>query len=278
MGSPSFVINWGRYALALPLLWIVFVNLILIERQTLSSYRIAIDHTTQTIDRRAKHYRNLIVVVTFVSLGSILWAGIVRSWSPLAGIFLLVPLCGLYFFFDEKLLNQWRHELFAQWEKGKLDFRALYDAVTSISTLPKNSVESMLETLPSVGDLVTEQSISSSTRHAIAAVVTAIHACRSDHVAFKAAGYSIAGGVLIAAVVFWMWQPILGLFALSLVLLLRRWVKIQRLKGAKEKIIKAQQEPEFNLEKFLEIVSKIHWSPISASEKETFLTTLCGAA
>ena len=123
------------------------------------SYRAAIDQTTQTIDRRAKPFRNLIVAVTFVGLGSILWAGIAWSWLPLAGIFLLVPFCGLYLFVDGKLLNQWRHELFAHWEKGELDFRALYDAVTAISTLPKNTVESMLETLPSAGDLVTEQSI-----------------------------------------------------------------------------------------------------------------------
>jgi uncharacterized membrane protein len=190
----------------------------------------AINSTTQMIDRRAKHYRNLIVAVAFVGLSSILWAGIDWSWLPLAGILLLVPFCSLYFFIDEKLLNQWRHGLFSDWEKGELDFRALYEAVTSISTLPKNTLESMLETLPSAGDLVTEQSISSSTRKAIAAVVTAIHACRSDHIAFKAAGYSIAKGVLIVAVLFWMWQPLLGLFAVTLVLLLRRWVKTQRLK------------------------------------------------
>jgi len=75
-----------------------------------------------------------------------------------------------------------------------------------------------------------------------------------------------------------MWQPLLGLFAVSLVLLLRRWVKTRRLKGARERIINAQQKPNFNLENFLKIVSKIHWSPISTLEKETFLTTLCGAS
>jgi hypothetical protein len=240
----------------------------------LSSYRGAIDHTTQTIDRRAKHYRNLIIVVTFVGVGSTLWAGIAWSCLPLAGIFLLVPFCGLYFFIDEKLQNRWQHELFAHWERGELDFRALYDAVTSISTLPKNTVESMLETLPSTGDLVTEQSISSSTRKAIAAVVTTIHACRSDHIAFKAAGYTITGSVLIVAAALWMWQPLLWVFSVSMILLLRKWVKTRRLKGAKEGIITAQKQPDFNLEKFLEIVSKIHWTPISASEKKTILATL----
>ena len=248
------------------------------ERQTLSPYRIAIDQTTQTINRRAKHYRNLIVAVTFVGLGSILWALIGWSWMPFVGTFLLIPFCGLYIYIDGKLLNKWRHELFAGWEKGDIDLQALYEAVTAISTLPENTVESMLETLPSTGDLVAEQSISSSTRKAIAAVVTTIHTCRSDNIAFKAAGYTITGGVLIIATVLWMWQPLLGLFTVSLVLLLRKWLNTRRLKGARERIITAQQKPDFNLEKFLEIVSKIHWKPISAEEKNTILATLSSAS
>ena len=226
----------------------------------------------QKIDRRAKFFRNLIVAVTFVGLGSILWAGIAWSWLPLAGIFLLVPFCGLYFFIDEKLLNRWQHELFAHWESGVLDFRALYEAVTAISTLPKNTVESMLETLPTGENLVKEQSISSSTRKAIVAVVTTIHACRSDNIALKAAGYTITGGALIVAAALWTWHPILGVFNVCLVLLLRRWVRARRLKSAKKRIITAQQEPDFNLEKFLEITKKIHWMPITASEKQTILT------
>ena len=135
----------------------------------------------------------------------------------------------------------------------------------------------MLETLPSAGDLVTEQSISSSTRKAIAVVATTINVCRSDHIAFKTAGYTIPGGVLIFATALWMWQPLLGLFAVSLVFILRKWLKTRRLKGAIERIITAQQEPDFNLEKFLKIVSKIHWTPISAKEKKTILVTLSSA-
>ena len=77
--------------------------------------------------------------------------------------------------------------------KKEIDFRALYDAVIPISTLPEDTVQSMLETLPSSGDLVAEQGVSASTRMAIAAVVTTIHKCRSDDIALKVAGYSIAG-------------------------------------------------------------------------------------
>jgi hypothetical protein len=207
-----------------------------------------------------------------VCLGSIFWAVIARSWLPLAGIFLLVPFCGLHFFIDGKLLDQWRQELFADWEKGEIDFRALYDAVISISTLPKDSVKGMLDTLPSSGDLVTEQRISSSTRKAVAAVVTTINNCRSDDIALTAAGYTITGSVIIAAIAFWQWQPLLGLFAVGLILLLQKWVRLIRLKGAKERLCVAQQDSDFSSKKFVNIVSELHWKPITASEKQTILT------
>lgn len=244
------------------------------KKVTLSSYRIAIDHTTQTIGRRTKYYRNLIIVVTVVGLGSIIWAGITWSWPPLAGILLFVPLCGFYFFIDEKLLIRWQQELFSHWEKGELDFRALYEAIISVKTLPKNTIESMLETLPADKELVEEQGVSPSTRQAIASVVTAIHSCRSDSIALKTAGYSIAGGALIAAVLFWIWEPVLGLFLVFLIFFLQRWIRAQRLKSAKEIVINTRQESDFNLEKFLEIVNQANWSPLSSAEREEFLKTL----
>ena len=242
----------------------------------MSAYRDAIDHTTQTIGNRAKQYRNLIVAVTFVGLGSILWAGIVWSWLPLTGIFLLVPLCGLYLFVDETLLNQWRHGLFIAWVNGEIDFYALDEAVLPIATLPKDTVRSMLETLPSAGDLAAEQGILASTRMAIATVVNMIHACRSDQIAFKAAVYTVAGSAGGVAAAFWMWQPLLGAFGIGLVLLLRKGLKKRRLKNAGERIVAAQQEPDFNLENFLKIVGQIHWTPISDSEKRTILANLSG--
>jgi len=238
----------------------------------LSTYRLAIDQTTQTIDRRSKHFRNLIVAVTFVGLGSTLWAGIAWSWLPLTGIFLLVPFCGLYLFIDGKLLDHWRQELFSVWEKGEIDFQALHDAVISISTLPKDSVLGMLDTLPSAGDLVAEQGISTSTRKAVAAVVTTINTCRSDAIALTAAGYTITGCVIIAAIAFWQWQPLLGLFVVGLPLLLQKWIRAKRLKSARERLRAAQNVSDFSLEKFMNIVSEIHWTPISTSEKKTIMS------
>jgi len=244
----------------------------------LSSYRDAIDRTTQTVDNRAKQFRNLIVAVTLVSVGATLWAGLAWSWLPLTGILLLVPVCGLYLFLDGKLLNQWRKELFVTWASGEIDFWAFHEAIKPISRLPEDTLKSMLETLPNAGDLVTEQSVSKNTRWTTAAVVNMVHSCRSDAIAFKTVRYTIIGSVVIALTAFWRWQPLLGMAAVGLLFFLQRGVKAKRLSGARKKIQAAQLEPDFSTETFLEIVSQINWSPISPAEKETFLATLFEAS
>jgi len=164
-----------------------------------STYRIAIDLTTETIDKRAKYLRNLIIGVVLVSLVAFGWALVSRMLFPLSFLLLLFPLCGLFYFLDAKLLAEWRCGLFSSWTTGEIDFGALNAAVRAVPTLPKDTLGSMLDTLPSAGDLLTEHQVSSPTREAVAAVVMTIYACRSDAVAFKAAGYAIAGSLLIVA-------------------------------------------------------------------------------
>ena len=96
---------------------------------------------------------------------------------------LLLPMCGVYFFLDSEVLNEWRAKLFEGWIKGEIDFEVLRQTVAGLTTLPKDTLQSMLATLPSVGDILKEQAISSSTREAIALLSTTIDACRSDAIA-----------------------------------------------------------------------------------------------
>src|ERR1035438_3425703 len=91
---------------------------------SLSPYRIAIDQTTKAIDDRARSYRNLIVTVSALIVGSIGWAAVTRTFSPLIGLVLLFPICGFFFVLDGKLLNGWRSRLFEAWIKKDIDFRA----------------------------------------------------------------------------------------------------------------------------------------------------------
>jgi len=237
----------------------------------MTAYRIAIDLTTRTIDRRAKYFRNLIVAVVLLSLGSTGWAMFAWATSPLSGFFLLFPVCGLFFFIDGKLLNDWRFKLLESWVRGEIDFRAFHQTVGAIPSLPKNTLQGMLDTLPLSGDLLTEQEVSSSTREAIAAVVTTIHACRSDAVAVKTAAFAIAGGSLILAVMLWTWYPFFGILAVAALPWLRKWMRLWRLRRLGERILAARCKPDFNQEKYLALVVPLRWEPILASEKGNFL-------
>lgn len=109
-----------------------------------------------------------------------------------------------------------RSKWLTAWVKKEIEFRGFCDAISAITTLPKDTLQGMLATLPSTGDLAGEQRISSSTREAAAALTTTIHACESDVMALKAIGFAIAAGSLIIAVIFWMWLPIIGITLLAL--------------------------------------------------------------
>ena len=236
----------------------------------MSAYKVAIEQTTRAIDKRATYYRNLIVAVVFISLISAVWAVFAWAIAPLAGFFLLLPVCGFYFFLDGKLLNDWRSQLFASWVRKDMDFCALCHAVGAIPALPQNTLQSMLVTLPAPEDVASEQGLSSSTRDAIAAVVTAIHACRSDAIALKMAGYAIVGGSLLSAVTLWAWQPLLGTIAAVALPWLRKPVQRWRLRRLRERTLSAQRQLDFDHKQCVEFVAWLPWEPISEMYTEFF--------
>lgn len=201
----------------------------------MSAYRIAILQTITTINSRARYFRNLVVAVVVLTVGSLGGAAVTWTFSPLAGLLLLLPVGGLFFCLDANLLNDWRSRLLDAWVKKHIEFRAFCDAVSAIPTLPKETLQSMLATLPSAGDLSTEQRISSGTREVTAARATAIYVCQSDAMALKATGFAIATGSLFIAVILWMWQPILGITVLALVPLMRKWLRRRRLRALRER-------------------------------------------
>jgi hypothetical protein len=239
----------------------------------MSAYRIAILQTITTIDNRACYFRNLVVAVVVLTLAFIGWAAVTGTFSPLVGLLLLLPAYGVFFFLDAKLLNDWRAQLLDAWVRKEIEFRAFCDAVSAIPTLPKDTLHSMLTTLPSAGDLPAEQgSSSSSTREAAAALTTTMHACESDAMALKATGLAISSGSLIIAVILWMWQPILGITILAWFPFTRKWLSRRRLQVLREKTAAARAKPDFNSVKYSELVANLARQPISPAEKRAFFT------
>jgi hypothetical protein len=223
----------------------------------MSAYRIAIDRTKRTINARAECFRNMIIVVVAITLVSAGWAAVTRTLVSLTGPLLLFPVCGFFLFWDNELLSKWRSQLFAAWLVGDIDFRAFYDAVTAIPALPKETLRSMLATLPSPRDLVVEQKISSSTRRAVVAAVATTYACRSDKVALRAAGATILFGSAFAAAVARRWEPLLSCVVLVLLPLLGGLLKRRRTEGMKRKIAADQDRSDFNNESYMQLIASL---------------------
>jgi hypothetical protein len=239
----------------------------------MSAYRIAVLQTITTIDTRARYFRNLVVAVVVLTLAFIGWAAVSRTFSPLAGLLLLLPLCGLFFFLDAKLLNDWRSQLFDAWLRKDIEFRDFCEAASAIPMLPKDTLQRMLTTLPLTGDLPAEQRIFSSTREATAALATAMHNRESDVMALKATGFAIATGSPITAMALWMWQPILGITVLALFPFMRKWLRHRRLRALRERTAAARAKPAFSNAKCGELIANLPWDPISTAENDAFLSS-----
>jgi hypothetical protein len=195
------------------------------------------------------------VAVVVVSLGSLAWAAVIRTFPPLAALLLLLPLCGLFFFLDGKLLDEWRSHLLEAWVKKDIDFRAFSNAVNALPGLPKDTLGSMLATLPSASDLVEEQRVTSSTREGIAAAVTGVHAFQSDAVGLKVAAAAIVSFAAIVALGSRASEPLLGGLAAFLLPIVGEWLKSRRIRAVKSRTLAARTKPDFNREKYEELIA-----------------------
>ena len=240
----------------------------------MSAYRTAIDQTARTIERRARYFRNQVVIVVTISALVVIAAMV--SWSPSAlwGFFLLVPACGLFFYADNRALNEWRFQQLAAWNMRDIDFAAFRESICANPALPKATTVGMLMTLPSVGDIASEQRISSNTREAIAAVITALYACRSDVLAFKVASYVVVTGSVIAAAGLETWHPLLGIFAVMPLPVLLKWARVCRLRNTCRNTLAVHGRPDFDPGQYRESVDLLDWAPISPLEKAKYLATV----
>lgn len=186
-------------------------------------YREALEATGRLIERRARAYRNLVVVVSLVGLGSLGWALWWRSGRPLTLLLLFAPLCIVFLWHDRRLLNAWRDRLLAEWMTGALDFAALRGALRANPALPKTTIAAMLDSLPDVGDPRHERATSLATRAAVMLTMTASD--REHSAGLALAGLAVALGAVgcLSAVLLLTWWPLIGLL-----LSLQIWVSCVR--------------------------------------------------
>lgn len=108
----------------------------------------AINMTLRAIEERARLYRGLIVIVSVTSVLSLLLAALLRSWTPLLGFGLLVPLAGGYLLLDGKRVGDWRKDILESWGSGNLNLAVFAKAIAAYPTIPPRTLDGMLSTLP----------------------------------------------------------------------------------------------------------------------------------
>ncbi len=186
------------------------------------------------------------MVVVGISATVAVSAIIGRSASTLWALLLLVPACGLFFYADNKVLEEWRSELLAGWITRELDLAALCQSIRANPALPRGTAEGMLMTLPSAGDLVAEQKVLTPTRRAIATASLAIHRGKADELLLKA----IASGIVVGAFLAALWMralvPLLGLATLALLPLVRAWTSRRRWAEYDAEVASCRTQPGFS--------------------------------
>lgn len=212
----------------------------------MSAYDIVLVRTRSTLERRATFYRNLVVTVVLIGVASLVVALVARSLAGLAGVLFLVPACGLFFHLDARLLNGWRSDVLERWAGGELDLEALRPALHAHPGLPRDTLDAMLATLPSVADLPEEQRIPTPSRQAAAAAYRAMHQERSDLLLLDAILSGIAAAALVAALWMRTWTPLLGLIVLVPRPALGAWMRRRRLAAREVDVAACRRQPGFS--------------------------------
>lgn len=139
------------------------------------------------------------------------------------------------------------------------------------SHLPKVTLQSMIETLPSSSNWAMERAASGKTREAVVLVVNAINGNRAYASLFKAEAFSIVIVSIIWAVTSADWYPMIFVAAilplLILIILRKRW--LLRKLGLLISVVRRDQE--FNEEIFSDLIDQLDWSDIPSSDKKKMI-------
>ena len=219
------------------------------------AYRIAIEQTTRVLVRRAKSFRNLIVGVVTIGVASALGAIVARSALGMAGLLLLLPVVGFFFYADTILVRDWRAAILTRWTQRELDLSALRDAIRANPSLPSNTTSAMLATLPRTDSLVAEQAIASPTRKSVNVESRFAHARREDALLLNSCAAGVATIAAIASLWAKTWTPLLALTLLGLRPVVGIWMHHRRRAARDAELTACRQQPGFNEAEYQQLLT-----------------------
>lgn len=112
------------------------------------SYTDAIDLSKDIIQKRARDYRNMVVVLSLLLLVVIitcLW-----SWSfiPLAYLILFWPAYSLFLLGDQFKIYAWKEKLLSAWSGQQIELSIAQTTIKSLPYIPEKTIDTLFAALP----------------------------------------------------------------------------------------------------------------------------------
>jgi hypothetical protein len=232
--------------------------------------------TERTIEARSARFRDLIVGLVVVAVVSLVCALVCRSWKPLLGLYLLVPLSGGFMWSDAALVDGWRRRIAALWRRDGLNLDIFSTAVRGMPIFPPRTLGGMLAVLPTTERGITAAALSSPMREALAGTMDTIGHCQGDRTALATLAHTIGLASLSSALLLPSWLPMVGLLlippirgaghGIAVLRFRRRWRRVRELlpgDGERRALVEA--------------AARLDWNPIPATTKQKLLGSLGSA-
>lgn len=231
-----------------------------------------IDLTSQTIDKRAKNYRNLIIAVVAATLLTIAASIITFSFQIIFCLFILFPIYGIFAWLDAKLLNKWRQQILTKWINENLNLDIFKKAMGTIPMLPPKTLKSMLDTLPESQKekKIEINKLRASTRKAVKKTAAKISFCGNIRTMLSILGITTGACSVAASVISHSFLPLTGLIIAFAIVASDKFFAVSVFNRQIKQFLKIQNNT-FEKQPFVLIVNKLDWTGISNESKELSL-------
>jgi hypothetical protein len=162
-----------------------------------NAYKAAIDATRAAVTWRSKSYRALVIVMLLTFVGVSFSALKMWSFFPLTGLILLVPACQAFFWFDARLVANWRRRVLAWWSEEQLALGLARETLSNVPGLPRTTLAAMLATLPSQAAFGSQNKLSQPVKEAFGYAMNALEAQTSVRMLKGTLMTLVAGATLL---------------------------------------------------------------------------------
>jgi hypothetical protein len=230
-----------------------------------SGLKTAMQLTTGTIDRRAALFRNLVIGVVAMTVIPALWAVIQLSWMPLIGFLGIVPLCVAFLCLDIKKIDQWQVKILAAWRQGELDLDLFGQTMTTLRTLPADTLNGMLATLPTQAVSEFGKTISDDIKSIVSWSMKTINQCQFYRTAAIGMAVSLGLAALVTALILWNWYPFVVFIGSIFCIAISKWLQCFRLSRLEKTISDLENRPDQEI--LAEIMTQLDWGAICKKRK-----------